>query len=74
MGPEEQTDLHRRNIMSEEKKELTKNEEICEGTKALSQEELDKVNGGGMKNPALLTGIQAVTLMGATCQVKLAEK
>ena len=31
--------------MSEDKKEL-KNEELCEGKKKLSMEELDKVNGG----------------------------
>ena len=32
--------------MSEEKKELKKNEELCEGKQKLSIEELDKVNGG----------------------------
>ena len=37
--------------MSEEKKELKKNEELCEGTKALSIEELEEVNGGGVIVP-----------------------
>ena len=32
--------------MSEEKKELKKNEELCEGKQKLSIEELENVNGG----------------------------
>ena len=37
--------------MSEDKKEL-KNEELCEGKKKLSIEELEKVTGGADKQPS----------------------
>ena len=37
--------------MSDEKK-CTNNEELCEGKKELTQEELEQVNGGGVIVPA----------------------
>ena len=40
--------------MSEEKKELKKNEELCEGKQKLSIEELDKVNGGQLEESVIL--------------------
>ena len=43
--------------MSEEKKELKKNEELCEGTKALSIDELEQVNGGVSGAIQHLTGM-----------------
>ena len=40
--------------MSEEKKELKKNEELCEGKQKLSIEELENVNGGLKLDPERL--------------------
>ena len=52
--------------MSEEKKELKKNEELCEGKQKLSIDELEKVNGG--------VEISTIGCSGATHSAALAEE
>ena len=46
--------------MSDEKK-CTNNEELCEGKKELTQEELEQVNGGGSSPLYVLDGTKIMT-------------
>ena len=46
--------------MSDEKK-CTNNEELCEGKKELTQEELEQVNGGGSSPLYVADGVKIMT-------------
>ena len=58
--------------MSEEKKTAV-TEEVKEEVRKLTEEELEKVNGG-TKNPTILHGTRNAILAVATCQAELLEK